>query len=113
MAHSRQRIHVGALMVVVIACQVARTLIALRAVGLNPSLLQAVATFVAAGVLSSLLAGPGAGTAGAPLLVFGHKSLAAAAAAGLVLSITAILAGALYAILGGPVFLWRSRRAAT
>lgn len=112
LAHSRQRINVGACMVIVIACQVARTLVALRAVGLHPSLLQAVATFVAAGVLSSLLAGPGAGTAGAPLLVFGHKSLATAAAAGLLLSITAILAGAVYAIFGGPVFLLRSRRAA-
>ena len=45
--------------------------------------------------LSSLFAGPGAGTAGAPLLVFGHNSLAASAAAGLELSITTLIAGVL------------------
>jgi hypothetical protein len=111
LAHSSQRLRVSALMVAVIVCQVVRTLIVLRAVGLNPSLLQAVATFVAAGAISSLLAGPGAGTAGAPLLVFGHQSVGASAAAGLILSITAILAGAVYAVLGGPVFMWRLRRA--
>ncbi|MGZ4173169.1 MAG: hypothetical protein ACXVQR_01710, partial [Solirubrobacteraceae bacterium] len=55
-------------------------------------------------------AGPGAGTAGAPVIIFGHHAIAAAAAAGLVLSITAILAGALYAAVGGPVFLWRFRQ---
>ncbi len=110
LAHSRHRNLVAVLMVIVICTQVARTLIVLQAVGLHPSLLQAVATFVAAGVLSSLFAGPGAGTAGGPLLIFGHGSLAASAAAGLVLSITSLLAGVLYAIPGGPVFLWRLKR---
>jgi len=113
LAHSRQRSRVAGLMLIVICCQVLRTLIVLRAVGLHPSLLQAVATFVAAGVLSSLFAGPGAGTAGGPLIVFGHRSLAASAAAGLVLSITALLAGIFYSLLGGPVFLWRLRQAIT
>ncbi len=110
LAHSRQRTIVAALMVLVIATQVTRTLIVLDAVGLRPSLLQAVATFVAAGVLSSLFAGPGAGSAGGPLVVFGHSSLAASAAAGLVLSVSAFVAGALYAVVGGPAFLWRLRR---
>ncbi len=113
LVHSRQRVIVAALMVIVIVTQVARTFIVLSAVGLNPSLLQAVATFVAAGVLSSLFAGPGAGTAGGPLIVFGHSSLAASAAAGLELSITSLLAGVLYAMVGGPAYLWRLRRART
>jgi len=110
LAHSRQRTVVGALMLLVIAAQVIRTLLVLQSVGLRPSLLQAVATFVAAGVLSSLFAGPGAGTAGGPLLVFGQNHLAASAAAGLELSATALAAGIIYAIVGGPVFLsrWRS-----
>jgi hypothetical protein len=111
LAHSRQRTIVAVLMLIVVCMQVARTLIVLRAVGLQPSLLQAVATFVAAGVLSSLFAGPGAGTAGGPLIIFGHGSLAASAAAGLELSITTLIAGVLYALAGGPVFLWRLRRA--
>jgi hypothetical protein len=112
LVHSRQRLVVAALMVVVVGCQIGRTLIMLRATGLHPSLLQAGATFVAAGVLSSLFAGPGAATAGAPLIIFGHRGIAAAAAAGLVLSITALLAAACYAVVGGPVFLWRLRHAA-
>lgn len=110
LAHSRQRLLVAALMAIVIFCQVTRTLVVLRAAGLHPTLLQAAATFVAAGIFSSLLAGPGAGTAGAPLVVFGHEAIGAAAAAGLVLSITTVLAGALYAAVGGPVFVWRLRR---
>lgn len=111
LVHSRQRAIVAALMVVVIVAQVARTFIVLHSVGLNPTLLQAVATFVAGGLLSSLFAGPGAGTAGGPLIVFGHSSLAASAAAGLELSITSLIAGILYAIAGGPVFLYRLRQA--
>jgi hypothetical protein len=111
LAHSRQRLIVAALMVLVIVAQVTRTFVVLQSVGLHPSLLQAVATFVAAGVLSSLFAGPGAGTAGGPLIVFGHNSLAASAAAGLELSITTLIAGVIYALAGGPVFLWRARRA--
>jgi hypothetical protein len=111
LVHSRQRVVVAGLMLVVIVTQVVRTLIVLRAVGLDPTLLQAVATFVAGGVLSSLFAGPGAGTAGGPLIVFGHTSLAASAAAGLELSITSLIAGIIYAIVGGPMFLWRLRQA--
>lgn len=109
-ADPRQRIVVAALMLTVIAAQVVRTLIVLRAVGLHPSLAQAVATFVAGGVLSSLFAGPGAGTAGGPLLVFGSRSLAASAAAGLILSVTMLVAGIVYALPGGPAFVWRDRR---
>jgi hypothetical protein len=113
LAHSRQRTVVAGLMIVVVTTQVLRTLIVLRAVGLHPSLLQAVATFVAGGVLSSLFAGPAGGTAGGPLLVFGHQSLAASAAAGLELSITSLIAGMLYAMSGGPVFAWRLRQIRT
>jgi hypothetical protein len=110
LAHSRQRAVVTGLMFVVIVAQVARTFVVLQSVGLKPSLLQAVATFVAAGVLSSLFAGPGAGTAAGPLLVFGSDHVAAATAAGLELSVTTLVAGIIYAIVGGPVFLsrWRS-----
>jgi hypothetical protein len=110
LAHSRGRARVAALMVIVFACQIARTLIVLRATGLHPSLLQAAATFIAAGVLSSLLVGPGAGTAAAPLIVLGHRSVAAAAAAGLILSATALLAAIVYAAIGAPVYLWQLRR---
>ena len=110
LAHSRQRLVVLAWSVIIFASQIVRTLLVLQAVGLHPTLLQATATFVAAGVLSSLLTGPGAGTAGAPLIVFGHDSLSAAAAAGLILSITALIAALVYAVACGPVAGWRLRQ---
>jgi hypothetical protein len=110
LAHSRQRLVVLALALIIFAGQIGRTLLVLRATGLHPSLLQAGATFVAGGVLSSLLAGPAAGTAAAPLIIFGHRSLAAAAAAGLILSITALVAALVYALACGPVVVWRLRR---
>lgn len=110
LAHSRYRLVVVALTVIVFTCQIGRTLIVLDAAGLHPTLLQAVATFIAGGVLSNLLAGPGAGTAAAPLIIFGRHSIGAAAATGLILSVTALLAAALYTVVGGPTILWRLRR---
>ncbi len=110
LAHSRQRLVVLGLSVVIFASQIVRTLLVLRATGLHPSLLQAAATFVAAGVLSSLITGPAAGTAGAPLIIFGHRSLGAAAAAGLILSITALFSALLYAAICAPVYAHRIRR---
>ena len=112
LAHSRRRLLVASLMAVVIGCQIVRTFVVLHVAGLHPSLLQACATFVAAGVLSSLFAGPSAGAAGAPLLVFGHRSLGAAGAAGLILSITALVSAIVYAAVGAPVYLRGARRAA-
>lgn len=107
--HSRYRLVVLALTVVVFACQIGRTLIVLDAVGLNANLLQAVATFIAGGVLSNLLAGPGGGTAAAPVVIFGHDSLAAATAAGLILAGAALLAALIYAAVGSGIAVWRTR----
>jgi uncharacterized membrane protein YbhN (UPF0104 family) len=112
LAHSRQRLVVLGLSLVIFASQIVRTLLVLRATGLHPTLLQAAATFVAAGVLSSLITGPAAGTAGAPLIIFGHSAIGAAAAAGLILSITALFAALLYAAICAPVYVHRIRRPA-
>jgi uncharacterized membrane protein YbhN (UPF0104 family) len=107
--HSRHRLVVLALTVVVFACQIGRTLIVLDAVGLHANLLQAVATFITGGVLSNLLAGPGGGTAAAPIVIFGHDSVATATAAGLILAGVALLAAIIYACAGGAIALWRTR----
>jgi hypothetical protein len=107
--HSRYRLVVLTLTVVVFACQIGRTLIVLDAVGLHANLLQAVATFIAGGVLSNLLAGPGGGTAAAPIVIFGHDSLASATAAGLILAGAALLAAVIYASVGGGIAVWRTR----
>jgi uncharacterized membrane protein YbhN (UPF0104 family) len=107
--HSRHRLVVLALTVLVFACQIGRTLIVLDAVGLHANLLQAVATFITGGVLSNLLAGPGGGTAAAPIVIFGHDSVATATAAGLILAGVALLAAIIYACAGGGIALWRTR----
>jgi uncharacterized membrane protein YbhN (UPF0104 family) len=107
--HSRYRLVVLALTVVVFACQIGRTLIVLDAVGLHANLLQAVATFITGGVLSNLLAGPGGGTAAAPIVIFGHDSVATATAAGLILAGVGLLAAIIYACAGGGIALWRTR----
>jgi hypothetical protein len=103
--HQRRRLAIAGLLVIVITCQLARTLLVLRVVGLHPSALQVVETFLSGGLLSSLFAGPTAGAAGAPLLVFGRRSIGAAGAAGLLLSATVILAALLYAAVGSPAYL--------
>ncbi len=107
--HSRYRLVVLGLTVVVFACQIGRTLIVLNAVGLHANLLQAVATFITGGVLSNLLAGPGGATAAAPVVIFGHDSVATATAAGLILAGVALLAAVIYACVGGAIALWRTR----
>ena len=108
LSHSRYRTNVILLTVVIFACQIGRTLIVLDAVGLHANLLQAVATFIAGGVLSNLLAGPGGGTAAAPVLIF-HSSVATATAAGLILSGAALLASMVYAMFGAAVWIKRMR----
>jgi uncharacterized membrane protein YbhN (UPF0104 family) len=108
--HSRARNVVSALTVVIFVCQIGRTLIGLDAVGLHATLLQAVAVFIAGGVLSNLLAGPGGGTLAAPLVIFGHHSLGAATAAGLILSGSALLASIVYAGWGGALLGWKVHR---
>jgi uncharacterized membrane protein YbhN (UPF0104 family) len=110
LSHSRLRLIVLALVVLIFTTQIARTLLVLRATGLHPSVIQAAATFVAGGVLSTLLAGPAAGSAAAPLIIFGRRSLGAAAAAGLILSVTMLIGSLLYALACSPVALWRLRR---
>jgi hypothetical protein len=110
LSHSRARRKVGALTVVIFACQIGRTLVGLDAVGLHATLLQSVAVFIAGGVLSNLLAGPAGGTLAAPLVIFGHRGLGQATAAGLILSGSALLASVVYALWGGGVLLWRLHR---
>lgn len=109
--HPLRQLVITGLLVIVICSQIARTLIVLRAVGLDPSALQAIATFLTAGVLSTLFAGPSAGAAGAPLIVFGHRSIAAAGTAGLILSMTALLGALLYAAVGAPLYIKQVARA--
>jgi uncharacterized membrane protein YbhN (UPF0104 family) len=103
----RSRAIAGGLTAAIFAFQILRTLIVLHAVGLHPTLLDAAATYVAGGVLSALLAGPAAGTAAAPLVVFGSRGLGAPALAGVMLAGTALIAAVLYTVLLSPVLVRR------
>lgn len=109
LGHFRHRSAVAGLLAGVTLSQVLRTLLVLHVAGLHASVTQAVATFLVSGVLSTLLVGPSTGAAAAPIVVFGHHSLAAAGVAGLLLSGTALLAALVFATVAAPIYVWRIR----
>lgn len=103
----RDRARVSGCVAIVIGCEVVRNLLLLQAVGLHPSLLDAVAMLIGAGLLGVLPIGPGTG-AGAAMLIFGATGVAPAAAAGILLTATGVVADLLYASWGAGDMLWRS-----
>ena len=103
----RARWRMLAMVVVVAACETARNLVLLRAVGLPASSLDAMALLVGAGVVGVLPIGPGS-TAGAAMLIFGASGVGPAAAAGLLLTATGFAADLAYAGWGLADMLWRA-----
>ncbi len=103
----RARWRMAAMTVVVAACEMARNLVLLRAVGLPASTLDAMALLVGAGVVGVLPIGPGS-TAGAAMLIFGASGVGPAAAAGLLLTATGFAADLAYAAWGLGDMLWRA-----
>jgi uncharacterized membrane protein YbhN (UPF0104 family) len=85
---------VGFVLVAVVA-QIARNWLMLRAVGVDASIFDAIAVLIAVVTLSQLPIGPGAG-AGAAVLILGPQGVAAAAAAGLLLTATGTIGGLLF-----------------
>jgi uncharacterized membrane protein YbhN (UPF0104 family) len=96
-----------AMVVVVAACETARNLILLRAVGLPADAFDAIALLVGAGAVGVLPIGPGS-TAGAAMLIFGASGVGPAAAAGLLLTATGFAADLAYAGWGLGDILWRA-----
>jgi uncharacterized membrane protein YbhN (UPF0104 family) len=105
---------VGFVLIAVFA-QILRNWLLLRAVGVDASLFDAIAVLIAVVTLGQLPVGPTVGAA-ASVLILGHDGVAAAAAAGVLLTVTGTLGGLCFAAWAGADHLWaamvRRRRAA-
>jgi uncharacterized membrane protein YbhN (UPF0104 family) len=83
----------------------------LHAVGVDASFFDAIAVLIALVTLSQLPVGPSVGAAAA-VLILGSNGVAAAAAAGVLMTVTGTVGGLCFAAWAGADRLWeRSRRA--
>jgi hypothetical protein len=101
---------VGFVLVAVVA-QILRNWIILRAVGVDASLFDATAVLIAIVTLGQLPVGPSVGAAAA-VLILGRHGVAAAAAGGLLLTVTGTLGGLCFAGWAGADRLWSAVRRA-
>jgi uncharacterized membrane protein YbhN (UPF0104 family) len=103
----RTRRRILAMLICVAACETARNLVVLHAVGLHAGPLDAMALLVGAGAVGVLPIGPGS-SAGAAMLIFGAAGVGPAAAAGLLLTAAGFVADLAYAAWGAGDMLWRA-----
>src|SRR6266511_5809968 len=96
---SRSRL-VGFVLVAVFA-QIFRNWLLLHAVGVDASLFDATAVLIAVVTLAQLPVGPGVGAAAA-VLILGSDGVAAAAAAGVLMTVTGTVGGLCFAAWGAP-----------
>ena len=102
---------IGFVLVAVLA-QIARNWLLLDAVGVDASLFDAIAVLIAVVSLAQLPVGPSVGAAAA-VLILGSDGVAAAAAAGVLMTVTGTVGGLCFAGWAGADRLWSgSRRAA-
>ena len=101
---------VGFVLVAVVA-QILRNWILLRAVGVDASLLDATAVLIAVVTLGQLPVGPTVGAAAA-VLILGRDGVAAAAAGGLLLTVTGTIGGLCFVIWAGADHVWSAARRA-
>jgi len=100
---------VGFVLIAVFA-QIFRNWILLRGVGVDASLIDAVAVLIAVVTLGQLPVGPSVGAAAA-VLILGSDGVAATAAAGVLLTVTGTLGGLCFAAWAGADRLWGAARA--
>jgi uncharacterized membrane protein YbhN (UPF0104 family) len=98
-----------ALVLVAVIAQVLRGWLLLHAVGVDASLFDAIAVLIAVVSLGQLPVGPSVG-AGAAVLILGSHGVAAAAAAGLLLTVTGTIGGLCFLAWAGADKLWSLRR---
>ena len=101
---------VVAFVLVAVLAQVARNWLLLRAVGVDASFLDAIAVLIAVVTLSQLPVGPGLGAAAA-VLILGRNGVAAAAAAGVLMTATGTAGGMCFAAWAGADRLLSAARA--
>lgn len=100
------------LVLVAVFSQIFRNWLLLRAVGVDASFFDAIAVLIAVVTLGQLPVGPSVGAASA-VLILGSQGVAAAAAAGVLLTVTGTLGGLCFAAWAGADHLWAfSRRSA-
>jgi hypothetical protein len=105
--HGGSRV-VGFVLIAVFA-QILRSWLLLHAVGVDASIFDAVAVLIALVTLGQLPVGPTVGAAAA-VLILGSDGVAAAAAAGLLLTVTGTLGGLSFAAWAGADRLWAAAR---
>jgi hypothetical protein len=93
----KHRGRMAAFTVVAICAQIARNWLVLRGIGVNVSPLDAIALLIAMFTLGQLPIGPSLGTAAA-VLILGSHGVAAVAAAGVLLTVTAIIGSLCFAL---------------
>jgi uncharacterized membrane protein YbhN (UPF0104 family) len=98
---------IGFVLVAVFA-QIFRNWMLLHAVGVHASFLDAIAVLIALVTLSQLPVGPSVGAAAA-VLILGSHGVAAAAAAGVLMTVTGTVGGLFFAAWGGADRLWTGR----
>jgi uncharacterized membrane protein YbhN (UPF0104 family) len=99
-----------AFVLIAVFAQVSRNWLLLHAVGVDASLLDAIAVLIAMVVLTQLPIGPSTGAAAA-VLILGSDGVAAVAAAGVLSTVTGIVGGLTFAGWAGADRLWTHRRA--
>jgi uncharacterized membrane protein YbhN (UPF0104 family) len=99
---------VGFVLIAVFA-QIMRNWLLLHAVGVDASLFDAIAVLIAVVTLGQLPIGPSVGAAAA-VLILGSDGVAAAAAAGVLLTVTGTLGGLGFAAWAGGDHLWAAAR---
>ncbi len=102
---------VVAWVLVAVACQIMRNWLLLHAVGVDASLLDAVAVLIAVVTLGQLPVGPAVGAAAAALIL-GANGVAAAAAAGTLLTVTGTAGGLVFVLWAGIDRAWIASRPA-
>ncbi len=94
-----------AFVLVAVFAQISRNWILLHAVGVQASLLDAVAVLIAVVTLSQLPVGPAVGAAAA-VVILGRDGVAAAAAAGVLMTVTGTIGGLGFAGWAGADGIW-------
>jgi uncharacterized membrane protein YbhN (UPF0104 family) len=104
----RGRIHVIAFVLVATFAQIARNWLVLRGLGVDASLFDAVAVLIAIVTIGQLPVGPSNGAA-AVVMILGTNGVAAAAAGGVLLTVTGMVGSLCFAAWVVADRLWRAR----
>jgi hypothetical protein len=107
--NSRERYKLAAILAVVLTLQPIRYYIAFKALGLDPSMSDALVAFLLTTVFNALPIGPGPSSIAASAALFADEGLDKTASAGLVLLASAIVAAAIYSVYGAFELTRRTR----